>query len=250
MIRAEHITKSFEGRTILDDVSAEFERGKVNLVIGRSGSGKTVFLKCLVGLIEPDSGIVSYDGRAFTKADEEARTLIRHEFGKVFQMGALFDSMTVLENVRFPLDMFSKASEKENTERAEYCLEKVNLSHALNLYPSEISGGMKKRTAIARAISMNPKYLFCDEPNSGLDPQTSILIDNLLRDLTHEFGMTTVVITHDMNSVFEIGEKVIFLHQGRKSWEGVGKEIFDSDSEPLKEFIFASELMKQLKKSR
>jgi len=248
MIEVKNIIKSFEGRPILKDISCNFEPGKVNLVIGRSGSGKTVFLKCLIGLMEPDQGEVIYDGRSFTKGDDTVRMSIRRDMGKVFQMGALFDSMTVEENVAFPLDMFSKLTPKERKERVEFCLERVNLSHALKLYPSEISGGMKKRTAIARAIALNPKYLFCDEPNSGLDPETSILIDKLLYDITHEFNMTTVIVSHDMNSVVEIGEKVIYLHHGENVWEGAGKDIFKSDNAYLKDFVLASELMKKLAK--
>lgn len=248
MIEVKNIIKSFEGRPILKDISCTFEPGKVNLVIGRSGSGKTVFLKCLIGLMEPDQGEVIYDGRSFTKGDDTVRMSIRRDMGKVFQMGALFDSMTVEENVAFPLDMFSKLTPKERKERVEFCLERVNLSHALKLYPSEISGGMKKRTAIARAIALNPKYLFCDEPNSGLDPETSILIDKLLYDITHEFNMTTVIVSHDMNSVVEIGEKVIYLHHGENVWEGAGKDIFKSDNAYLKDFVLASELMKKLAK--
>lgn len=248
MIEVKNIIKSFEGRPILKDISCTFEPGKVNLVIGRSGSGKTVFLKCLIGLMEPDQGEVIYDGRLFTKGDDTVRMSIRRDMGKVFQMGALFDSMTVEENVAFPLDMFSKLTPKERKERVEFCLERVNLSHALKLYPSEISGGMKKRTAIARAIALNPKYLFCDEPNSGLDPETSIVIDRLLYEITHEFNMTTVIVSHDMNSVVEIGEKVIYLHHGEKVWEGAGKDIFKSDNAYLKDFVLASELMKKLAK--
>lgn len=246
MIEVKNLNKSFDGRDIIKDVTTTFEDGKVNMVIGRSGSGKTVFLKCMVGLIIPDSGSVLYDGRDFTTSDEDEKMMIRREMGKVFQMGALFDSMTVAENIRFPLDMFSKMTEAEKKERVEFCLEKVNLSHAPDLYPAEISGGMKKRTAIARAISLNPKYLFCDEPNSGLDPETSILIDNLVYDLTHEFNMTTVIISHDMNSVFEIGEKVMFLYKGENVWEGKGREIAQAEHPALREFVFASELMKKL----
>lgn len=246
MIEIKNLNKSFDGREVIKNVSTEFESGKVNMVIGRSGSGKTVFLKCMVGLLIPDSGSVLYDGRDFTKSDEDQKMMIRREMGKVFQMGALFDSMTVAENVRFPLDMFSDMTAAEKKERVEFCLEKVNLSQAPNLYPAEISGGMKKRTAIARAISLNPKYLFCDEPNSGLDPETSILIDNLVHQLTHEFNMTTVIISHDMNSVFEIGEKVMFLYKGENVWEGPGREIAKAEHHALKEFVFASELMKRL----
>ncbi len=247
MIEVKNINKTFDGNNqVLFDISTVFEAGKVNMVIGRSGSGKTVFLKCMVGLLVPDTGSVIYDGRDFTHADEDAKMLIRREMGKVFQMGALFDSMTVAENVQFPLDMFSQKSAAEKKERVEFCLEKVNLSDAGHLYPAEISGGMKKRTAIARAISLNPKYLFCDEPNSGLDPETSILIDNLVHGLTKEFNMTTVIISHDMNSVFEIGEKVMFLYKGRNVWEGPGREIAKADHPALKEFVFASALMKKL----
>lgn len=246
MIEVKNLTKSFDGREVIKNVSTVFETGKVNMVIGRSGSGKTVFLKNIVGLMIPDSGQVLYDGRDFTQADDAQKMLIRREMGKVFQMGALFDSMTVAENVRFPLDMFSKMTEAEKKDRAAFCLEKVNLSQAADLFPAEISGGMKKRTAIARAISLNPKYLFCDEPNSGLDPETSILIDNLVHSLTHEFNMTTVIISHDMNSVFEIGEKVMFLYKGENVWEGKGREIAQADHPALKEFVFASELMKRL----
>lgn len=246
MIEVKNLNKSFEGREVIKNVSTTFESGKVNMVIGRSGSGKTVFLKCMVGLLTPDSGSVLYDGRDFTRADQDEKMMIRREMGKVFQMGALFDSMTVAQNVQFPLDMFSKMTAAEKKDRVEFCLEKVNLSHAHNLFPAEISGGMKKRTAIARAISLNPKYLFCDEPNSGLDPETSILIDNLVHDLTHEFNMTTVIISHDMNSVFEIGEKVMFLYKGENVWEGPGREIAKAEHHALKEFVFASELMKRL----
>ena len=246
MIEVKNLNKSFDGRQVLFDIDSTFESGKVNMVIGRSGSGKTVFLKCMVGLLTPDTGSVLYDGRDFTAADEKTRMMIRREMGKVFQMGALFDSMTVAENVQFPLDLFSTIGKGEKKDRVEFCLEKVNLTQAHKLYPAEISGGMKKRTAIARAISLNPKYLFCDEPNSGLDPETSILIDNLVSSLTHEFNMTTVIISHDMNSVFEIGEKVMFLYQGSKVWEGKGREIANADHHALKEFVFASELMKRL----
>lgn len=248
MIEVKNIIKGFDGRPVLKDISCNFEPGVVNLVIGRSGSGKTVFLKCLIGLMEPDAGEVIYDGRSFTKGDEKIRMSIRRDMGKVFQMGALFDSMTVAENVAFPLEMFSDLSAAEKKDRVHFCLEKVNLEHALSLYPSEISGGMKKRTAIARAIALNPKYLFCDEPNSGLDPETAIVIDRLLYELTHEFNMTTVIVSHDMNSVVEIGENVIYLHHGENVWQGAGKDIFKSDNAYLKDFVLASELMKKLAK--
>jgi phospholipid/cholesterol/gamma-HCH transport system ATP-binding protein len=250
MIEVKNISKSFGDNHVINNIDTQFEKGIVNLVIGRSGSGKTVFLKCMVGLFEPDTGEVLYDGRNFTRMSENERKNVRQDIGMVFQMGALFDSLTVAGNVKFPLDMFSTMSESEKKDRVEFCLRRVNLEKAHNLYPAEISGGMRKRTAIARAISLNPKYLFCDEPNSGLDPETSILIDNLVMELTHEFDMTTVIITHDMNSVFEIGEKVMFLANGSKLWEGKGKDIFQSDNEGLKEFIFASELMKRFRKSQ
>jgi len=248
MIEVKNIVKSFEGRPVLKNVSTVFEPGRVNLVIGRSGSGKTVFLKCLIGLMEPDGGEVIYDGRSFTRGNRDVRMAIRRDMGKVFQMGALFDSMTVAENVAFPLDMFSKMSSAEKQKRVEFCLERVNLSHALKLFPAEISGGMKKRTAIARAIALNPKYLFCDEPNSGLDPETSIIIDRLLYEITHEFNITTVIVSHDMNSVVEIGENVMYMHHGENVWEGAGKDIFNSENQYLKDFVLASELMKKLSK--
>lgn len=248
MIEVKNIVKSFEGRPVLKNVSTVFEPGRVNLVIGRSGSGKTVFLKCLIGLMEPDSGDVLYDGRSFTEGTPETRMAIRRDMGKVFQMGALFDSMTVEQNVAFPLDMFSKMTAAEKKHRVEFCLERVNLSNALKLYPAEISGGMKKRTAIARAIALNPKYLFCDEPNSGLDPETSIIIDRLLYEITHDFNITTVIVSHDMNSVVEIGENVMYMHHGENVWEGRGKDIFHSDNQYLKDFVLASELMKKLAK--
>lgn len=250
MIEVKNISKSFGDNHVIKNIDTQFEKGIVNLVIGRSGSGKTVFLKCMVGLFEPDTGEVLYDERNFTRMSENERKNVRQDIGMVFQMGALFDSLTVAGNVKFPLDMFSAMSESEKKDRVEFCLRRVNLEKAHNLYPAEISGGMRKRTAIARAISLNPKYLFCDEPNSGLDPETSILIDNLVMELTHEFNMTTVIITHDMNSVFEIGEKVMFLSNGSKLWEGKGKDIFKSEHEGLKEFIFASELMKRFRKSQ
>jgi len=247
MIEVKELSKSFDGRKVIDLVDAVFEEGKVNLVIGRSGSGKTVFLKCLVGLLSPDSGDVLYDGRSFIYGDKQLQTAVRRELGKVFQMGALFDSMTVRENIRFPLEMFSSLSESEKDERVKFCLERVNLSHAANLYPSEISGGMRKRTAIARAIVNFPKYLFCDEPNSGLDPETAALIDRLLMELTKEANITTIIVTHDMNSVYEIGEHVILLVGGRKAWEGFGKDIFEVENLALQEFVFSSEIMRRLR---
>ncbi len=247
MIRCEHICKSFDGRTVLDDISAEFEDGKVNMVIGRSGSGKTVLLKTLVGLLGVDSGDIFYDDTDFTRLDADARRTIRREVGMIFQGGALLDSSTVEENVRFPLDMFTRKSAAEKRERVEFCLHRVNLADAGGLYPSELSGGMIKRVAIARAIVMNPKYLFCDEPNSGLDPVTSNVIDRLISGITREYGMTTIINTHDMNSVLEIGDKVIFINKGCKGWEGHSSEILTSGDRDLEEFVFASNMARKVR---
>ncbi len=247
MIRCEHICKSFDGRTVLDDISAEFEDGKVNMVIGRSGSGKTVLLKTLVGLLGVDSGDIFYDDTDFTRLDADARRTIRREVGMIFQGGALLDSSTVEENVRFPLDMFTRKSAAEKRERVEFCLHTVNLADAGGLYPSELSGGMIKRVAIARAIVMNPKYLFCDEPNSGLDPVTSNVIDRLISGITREYGMTTIINTHDMNSVLEIGDKVIFINKGCKGWEGHSSEILTSGDRDLEEFVFASNMARKVR---
>jgi phospholipid/cholesterol/gamma-HCH transport system ATP-binding protein len=248
MIEIRNITKSFEGNTVLKNISAVFEPGRTNLIIGRSGSGKTVLLKCILGLYEPDSGNVNYDGRDFTNMKSKDRKFLRREIGMLFQGGALFDSLTVEENVRFPLDMFTNKTYKEKKMRVDFCLEHVNISNADHLYPSEISGGMQKRVAIARAIALNPKYLFCDEPNSGLDPETATLIDKLIHDLTTEFQMTTIINTHDMNSVIEIGESVLFIHKGEKCWEGSKSTILNSDNSKLNEFIFANKLYAQMKK--
>lgn len=249
MIQVEGLAKAFGERQVLKGIDATFEKGRVNLVIGRSGSGKTVFLKCLIGLLKPDRGRVLFDGRSFHDGDPEVQKAIRRELGKVFQMGALFDSMTVEENVKFPLEMFSELNEKEKMARVQFCLERVNMEHAAKLYPAEISGGMRKRTAIARAIVNNPRYLLCDEPNSGLDPETSSVIDKLLYDITHEFDTTTIIVTHDMNSVYEIGEHVILLVGGEKAWEGSGRMIFESDNTALQEFVFSSEVMRLLRRS-
>lgn len=249
MIQVEGLAKAFGERQVLKGIDATFEKGRVNLVIGRSGSGKTVFLKCLIGLLKPDRGRVLFDGRSFLDGDPEVQKAIRRELGKVFQMGALFDSMTVEENVKFPLEMFSELNEKEKMARVRFCLERVNMEHAAKLYPAEISGGMRKRTAIARAIVNNPRYLLCDEPNSGLDPETSSVIDKLLYDITHEFDTTTIIVTHDMNSVYEIGEHVILLVGGEKAWEGSGRMIFESDNTALQEFVFSSEVMRLLRRS-
>ena len=247
MIRAEHLNKSFDGKVVLSDINVSFESGKVNLIIGKSGSGKTVLLKSLIGLHTVDSGHIFYGDRDITQVGIKQMKLLRQEIGVVFQGGALFDSLTVLENVRFPLNLFTNLSENEKDERAIACLHRVNLNDAENLYPSEISGGMKKRVAIARAIVLKPRFLFCDEPNSGLDPLTSIVIDNLISEITHEYDMTTIVNTHDMNSVFEIGEKIVFIHEGRKAWEGTKEMIAHTDNPELNEFIFSSELFKKIK---
>ncbi len=249
MIEAKNVSKGFASKRVLQDVSCSFDPGKVNLIIGGSGSGKTVLMKCLVGLMEVDEGRVEYDGRNFSTMSFRERKPIRQEIGMVFQGGALFDSMTVERNVGFPLGMFTTLSAEEKRDRANFCLHRVNLVNVNRMYPSELSGGMKKRVAIARAIAMNPKYLFCDEPNSGLDPRTSIVIDKLIEEITEEYKMTTLVNTHDMNSVSEIGEKIIFLHQGRKWWEGSFQDILHSDNKELNDFIFASRIMKEFRKS-
>jgi len=249
MIKGEHIYKSFDGRTILEDISVEFESGKTNLIIGRSGSGKTVLLKTLVGLHEPDSGNIFYYDKNYTSLSFADRKAVRREVGMIFQGGALLDSSTVYENVRLPLDMFTDKSSAEKDKRVCECLERVELSHAGHLYPSELSGGMIKRAAIARAIVLNPKYLFCDEPNSGLDPQTSIVIDNLIHDITVEYNITTIINTHDMNSVMEIGEKIVYIHQGKKWWEGTKEDILHADNKELNDFVFASAMAKRAKKS-
>ena len=247
MIRAEGVCKSFDKKEVLTDIDAVFEPGKVNLIIGKSGSGKTVLLKSLIGLHSIDKGKIFYNDRDITVMNNKQIKEIRKELGVVFQGGALFDSLSVLENVKFPLNLFSSMTEKEKTERAIFCLNRVNLNNVENLYPAEISGGMKKRVAIARAIVLQPKYLFCDEPNSGLDPLTSIVIDNLLSELTHEYDMTTVINTHDMNSVFEIGEKVLFIHEGHKEWEGSNEEIMYTNNKALNEFLFSSKLNRMVR---
>ncbi len=250
MIELKNVTKVFEGKPAVVNVSTTFLEGRTNLIIGRSGSGKTVLLKCILGLHDVDSGQVLYDGRNLTDMKSEERKLLRRELGMVFQGGALFDSLTVEQNVRFPLDMFTTMSAREKLDRVNFCLEHVNITDANRLFPSEISGGMQKRVAIARAIALNPKYLFCDEPNSGLDPETATLIDELIQTLTREFQMTTIINTHDMNSVIEIGESVLFLHNGEKCWEGSKHTILNSGNPILEDFIFANKLYAQMKKAQ
>lgn len=247
MIEVKNITKSFDDKTILHDVSATFHAGKTNLIIGQSGSGKTVLMKSIVGLVRPETGEILYDGRDIMKMNGSQIHDIRREIGMLFQGSALFDSETVLGNVMFPLTMFTKMSKSEIVDRAMFCLERVNLKGADKKYPSEISGGMQKRVAIARAIALNPRYLFCDEPNSGLDPKTSILIDELLHDITHEYNITTIINTHDMNSVLGIGENIIFLNKGRMEWMGDKDGIFKTDSGSLNDFVFATHLFKEVK---
>lgn len=247
MIEVKNLTKSFDGKTILHDVSAKFYTGKTNLIIGQSGSGKTVLMKSIVGLVTPEVGEILYDGRDFLKMDARQVKELRKEIGMLFQGSALFDSETVLGNVMFPLMMFTDKSREEMLERAHFCLERVNLQGAEKKYPSEISGGMQKRVAIARAIALNPKYLFCDEPNSGLDPRTSILIDELLHDITHEYGITTIINTHDMNSVLGIGENIIFINKGYREWIGDKDKIFTTANEALNDFVFATRLFQKVK---
>ena len=250
MIEFKNIKKSFNGKIVLDGVSHVMETGKANLIIGTSGSGKTVLQKCLVGLIEPDEGEIIYDGKSFTDMVEEERKLLRQQIGMLFQGSALFDSMNVENNVKFPLDMFTTDSYSKKIKRVNEVLERVNLVGSNKKLPSEISGGMKKRVAIARAIVLTPKYLFCDEPNSGLDPQTSLLIDKLIYEITKEFNMTTIINTHDMNSVMEIGDNILYLADGKKEWTGNSKDIIFSDNKPLNDFIFASQFLQDAKNMR
>ncbi len=247
MITVDNLQKSFGEAHILKGITAKFEKGKTNLIIGQSGSGKTVFMKCLLGLIFPDEGTISYEGRPYSELTGDEKRDLRQEMGMVFQGSALFDSMTVAGNVMFPLDMFTKKSKSEMKDRVDFVLKRVNLVDAHDKYPAEISGGMQKRVAIARSIVMNPKYLFCDEPNSGLDPKTAILIDNLIQEITQEYDITTIINTHDMNSVMEIGEKIIFLKDGIKEWEGSNKEIFKTDNEAVTNFVYSSELFKKVR---
>lgn len=248
MIELKHVSKSFGDKAILENISVKFEKGKTNIIIGQSGSGKTVLLKSIVGLYEIDRGQIIYDNTVFNKLNTIEKREIRKEIGMLFQGGALFDSINVEENVMFPLDMFTNMTLEEKKDRANFCLKRVNLENANKLYPSELSGGMKKRVAIARAISLQPRYLFCDEPNSGLDPKTSIVIDNLIKEITIEFDITTLVNTHDMNSVMEIGDKVIFIHHGEKAWEGTKDDILHTNNDDLNDFIFASPMSQRLRK--
>jgi phospholipid/cholesterol/gamma-HCH transport system ATP-binding protein len=247
MIEVKHLYKSFEDKDVLKDINTVFEDGKTNLIIGQSGSGKTVLMKNLVGLLDPTKGQVLYDGRDFVQLSKHEKVMMRREMGMIFQSAALFDSLTVLENVMFPLDMFSSMTLRERIHRAKECLERVNLKDADEKFPGEISGGMQKRVAIARAIALNPKYLFCDEPNSGLDPKTSLVIDDLLHSITQEYNMTTIINTHDMNSVMGIGENIIFIYEGEKAWQGDSSMIMGSDNQKLTDFIFASDLLKNMR---
>lgn len=250
MIRVSNLNKSFYGVSVLRDINVTFETGKTNLIIGRSGSGKTVLLKSIVGLHSIDSGEIWYEDTLFNKLEFQKKKMIRRELGMLFQGSALFDSLTVEQNVRFPLDMFTEKSAEEKNDRVRFCLDRVDIHNSDNLYPSELSGGMKKRVAIARAIALNPKYLFVDEPNSGLDPATAILIDALIKELTEEYSMTTIINTHDMNSVMEIGEKIIFISNGIKCWEGDKNDILNSDNETLNDFVFANSLAKKLRSGK
>lgn len=247
MIEVRNLTKSFGDKVVLDNINVTFETGKTNLIIGQSGSGKTVLMKNLVGLLQPTSGEVLYDDRDFTRMSKKEKVLMRREMGMIFQSAALFDSLNVLENVMFPLDIFSTLNYRERVKRAQECLDRVNLIEAQQKYPGEISGGMQKRVAIARAIVMNPKYLFCDEPNSGLDPKTSLVIDELLSGITKDYNMTTIINTHDMNSVMGIGENICFIYQGHKEWQGNKDEVMTSTNEKLNDLVFASDLFRKVK---
>lgn len=247
MIQINSLYKSFGERTVLHDINFTFENKKTNLIIGQSGSGKTVLIKCLVGLFTPEKGEVLYDGRNLISMDKKEKKALRREMGMIFQSAALFDSQNVLENVMFPLDMFSNMTYRERVKRAQFCLDRVNLIDAQNKYPGEISGGMQKRVAIARAIALQPKYLFCDEPNSGLDPKTSLLIDELIHDITTEYDMTTIINTHDMNSVLGIGDSILYIYEGSKEWEGNKDEVFTATNERLNHFIFASDLLQKVR---
>ena len=249
MISVKGLYKSYDDNHVLNDVSVTFEKGKCNMIIGRSGSGKTVLLKSIVGLVKVDQGEIWYDDKNFSQMNEREQQTIRKEMGMLFQGGALFDSLTVEENVMFPLDMLTDQGRTEKLDRVNFCLERVKVSSSNDLFPSELSGGMKKRIAIARAIALNPQYLMCDEPNSGLDPETGIVIDNLIKEITQEFNMTTIINSHDMNSVLEIGDNVVFIYKGCKCWEGSGSEILNTDNEALNNFVFATNMARQIKKS-
>jgi len=247
MIQVRNVSKVFNSVYVLKNISVTFEQGQTNLIIGQSGSGKTVLLKAIVGLHDVDEGEILYEDVVFNKLNFKEKKTLRRQIGMMFQAGALFDSSTVEENIIYPMDMFTNMSLDEKIERANFCLKRVNIENANHLYPSEISGGMKKRVAIARAIALNPKYLFCDEPNSGLDPKTAIVIDYLIKEITEEYNMTTIVNTHDMNSVMEIGAKVVFIHEGEKCWEGTKKEVLHTDNKIFNDFVFANNLAKQVK---
>jgi phospholipid/cholesterol/gamma-HCH transport system ATP-binding protein len=247
MIKVENLNKSFDGVQILKDISVTYEQGKCNMIIGASGSGKTVLLKNLIGLMEPDSGEIIYGDRSLSQMDENQKIQLRQNIGILFQGSALFDFATVIENVMFPMEFFTDWSPAQRRERAQYCLEKVNVIGSDGKYPNELSGGMQKRVAIARAIALNPRYLFCDEPNSGLDPKTSLVIDELIHDITTEYNMTTIINTHDMNSVMGIGDSIIYIYQGHKEWEGTKDEVFSATNQRLNDFIFASDLLKKVK---
>jgi len=249
MISVKGLYKSYDDNHVLNDVSVTFEKGKCNMIIGRSGSGKTVLLKSIVGLVKVDQGEIWYDDKNFSQMNEKEQQTIRKEMGMLFQGGALFDSLTVEENVMFPLDMLTDQGRTEKLDRVNFCLERVKVSSSNDLFPSELSGGMKKRIAIARAIALNPQYLMCDEPNSGLDPETGIVIDNLIKEITQEFNMTTIINSHDMNSVLEIGDNVVFIYKGCKCWEGSGSDILNTDNEALNNFVFATNMARQIKKS-
>ncbi len=247
MIELKSLYKTFEDKDVLTDINAVFQNGQTNLIIGQSGSGKTVLMKCIVGLLTPERGQILYDGRNFLKMGKKEKIALRREMGMIFQSAALFDSLTVLENVMFPLDMFSSDTYRDRMKRAQFCLDRVNLIDAQQKFPGEISGGMQKRVAIARAIALNPQYLFCDEPNSGLDPKTSLVIDRLIHDITQEYQMTTIINTHDMNSVMGIGDNILFIYQGRKEWQGSKADIFTSSDKRLNDFVFASDLFQKVK---
>ena len=247
MIKVKNISKTFDDTSVLEGISTIFDKGKTNLIIGQSGSGKTVFLKCLLGLIKTDKGQIEFENKVFDSMSVKERSILRQEIGMVFQGSALFDSMTVEQNIMFPMQMLTNSKEDEVRDRANQVIKRVNLVNSNEKFPDEISGGMKKRVAIARAIVMNPKYLFCDEPNSGLDPKTAILIDNLIQEITKEYDITTVINTHDMNSVMEIGEKIVFLKNGGKAWEGTKKDIFNTDNAAVSSFVYSSDLFKKVR---